>query len=185
MFYGIYNILNREVLDTLEAGRKAHSKSTFQDERFTNKKFADWIEKTKKMSEGQWRVCKKSIDTYLMGFSPLDYHAKGGKHQKNLKNSEGMVVPSTFNKKSQESIAAKQEITFNQETTMKQDANCTAKKKSIYVFTQKENSLNAEVLGCQHVILAHGSYNSCYDLSRLFGRMFPDSDVAKAFIYFG
>ena len=53
MFYGIYNILNREVLDTLEVGRKAHSKSTFQDERFTNKKFADWIEKTKKMSEGQ------------------------------------------------------------------------------------------------------------------------------------
>ena len=30
-------MLNRELLDTLEMGKKAHSKSTFQDEWFTNK----------------------------------------------------------------------------------------------------------------------------------------------------
>ena len=32
--------------DTLEMGMKAYSKSMFQDEWFTNKKFADWIGKT-------------------------------------------------------------------------------------------------------------------------------------------
>ena len=31
------------------------------------------------------------------------------------------------------------------------------------------------------MVLAHDSYNSCCDLSKLFGRVFPDSDVAKAF----
>ena len=31
------------------------------------------------------------------------------------------------------------------------------------------------------MVLTHDSYNSCCDLSKLFGRMFPDSDVVKAF----
>ena len=31
------------------------------------------------------------------------------------------------------------------------------------------------------MVLAHDSYNSCCDLSELFGRMFLDSDVAKVF----
>ena len=48
-----------------------------------------------------------------------------------------------FNKKS---TAAKQETTFNQETTNKQGATGTAKQGSIHVFTQKENSLNAEII---------------------------------------
>ena len=42
-------------------GKKAHSKSAFQDERFTNKKFTDWIGKTNKLSEAQYQVCKKSF----------------------------------------------------------------------------------------------------------------------------
>ena len=35
-----------QMRDTLEMGMKAYSKSMFQDEWFTNKKFADWIGKT-------------------------------------------------------------------------------------------------------------------------------------------
>ena len=31
------------------------------------------------------------------------------------------------------------------------------------------------------MVLAHDSYNSCCALSKLSGRMFPDSDVTKAF----
>ena len=31
------------------------------------------------------------------------------------------------------------------------------------------------------MVLAHDSYNSFCDLSKLFGRMFQDSNVAKAF----
>ena len=57
----MYDILNREVLDTLEMGKKAHSKSMFQDEWITNKKFADWIGKTNKLSEAQCLTRKKSI----------------------------------------------------------------------------------------------------------------------------
>ena len=71
--------------------------------------------------------------------------------------------------------------TFNQETTTKQGTTGTAKQGSIHVFTQKENSLNAEMLWCLGMVLAHDSYNSCCDLSKLFARMLPDSNVAKAF----
>ena len=95
-------------------GKKAHSKINISG--FTNKKFADWIGKTNKLSEAGCLVCKKSIDISLTGVSALDYHAKGAKHQKNLKDLEGMDIRSMFNKKSQQSAAAKQETTFNQET---------------------------------------------------------------------
>ena len=141
------------MLDTLEMGKKAHSKSTFQDELFTNKKFANWIGKTNKLFEARCLVCKKSIDLSLMGVSAL-YHGKGVKHQENLKDSEGMGIRSMLNKKSQQSTAAKQETTFNQETTTKQGATGTAKHGSINVFTQKGISLNAKILGCLHMVLA-------------------------------
>ena len=124
-------------------GKKAHSKSTFQDDWFTNKKFADCIGKTIKLSEARCLVCKILIDISLMGVSALGYHAKVAKHQKNLKDSEGMDIRSMFNKKSQQSTAAKQATTFNQETTTKQGATGTAKQGSMHVLTQKENSLNA------------------------------------------
>lgn len=58
-----------------------------------------------------------------------------------------------FNKKCQQSFAAKQRATFNQETSTKQGASAIAKQGSIYVFTQKENSLNYEILWCLHVVL--------------------------------
>ena len=92
-------------------GKKAHSKSTFQDKWFTNKKFDDGIEKTNKLCEAPCLVCKKSIDVSLMGVSALYYHAKGAKHQKNLKDSEGLDIRSMFNKKYQQSAAAKQDAT--------------------------------------------------------------------------
>ena len=120
-------------------GKKAHSKSTLQDEWFTNKKFGDWIAKTNKLSESRCLVRKKSIDISLMGVSALDYYAKGAKHHKNFKDSEGMDIRSMFNKKSQQSTAAKQEATFNQETMAKQGATDTTKQGFIHVFTQKEN----------------------------------------------
>ena len=127
-------------------GKKAHSKSTSGDEWFANKKFADWTGKANKLTEARCLVCKKSIDIYLMGVSPFDCHPKDAKHQKNLKDWEGMDIRSMFNKKSHQSTAAKQETTFNQETTNKQGATGTAKQGSIHVFTQKENSLNAEII---------------------------------------
>ena len=108
-------------------GNIAHSKSTFQDEWFINKKFADWIGKTYELPEARCLICKKSIDISLMRVSALDYHAKGVKHQKNLKDSEGLDMWSVFNKKSQQSTAAKQETTFSQETMTKQSATSTAK----------------------------------------------------------
>ena len=49
------------------------------------------------------------------------------------------IRQSMFNKKSQQSTAAKQETTFNQETTTSHGAAGTAKQGSIHVFTQKEN----------------------------------------------
>lgn len=58
-----------------------------------------------------------------------------------------------FNKKCQQSFAAKQWATFNQETSTKQGASGIAKQGSIYVFTQKENSLNYEILWCLHMVL--------------------------------
>ena len=92
-----------------------------------------------------------------------------------------MDIRSVFNEKSQQSTAAKQETTFNQETTTKQDATGTAKQGSVHVFTQKKNSINAEIFWYLHMVLAHDSHNSCCDLSKLFGRRLPDSDFAKAF----
>ena len=73
-----------------------------------------------------------------------------------------------LNKKSQWSTAAKQKTTFNQETTTKQGATGTAKQGFIHVFTQKENSFNAEILWCLRMVLVHDSYNSCCHLSKLF-----------------
>ena len=55
-------------------------------------------------------------------------------------------IQSIFNKKSQQSPASKQETTFNQGSTTKQGATVTSKQGSIHVFTQKVNSLNAEML---------------------------------------
>ena len=72
----------------------------FQDEWCTNKKFADWIGKANKLPEARCVVCKKSIDISLMGVLALDYHAKCAKHQKNLKDLEGMDIQSMFSKKS-------------------------------------------------------------------------------------
>ena len=46
---------------------------------------------------------------------------------------------------------------------------------------KKKNSFNAEILCCLFMVLVHDSYNSCCDLSKLFERIFPDSDIAKAF----
>ena len=57
----------------LEMVKKAYSKSMFQDEWFSNKKFADWIGKTYKLAEAQCLVSKKSIDISLTGVSTLDF----------------------------------------------------------------------------------------------------------------
>ena len=156
-------------------GKKAHSKSTFQDEWLTNKKFSDWTGITNKLSEAPCLVSNKSIDMSLTGTSGLDCHPKGAKHKK-----KGWTYRQSLTKTLSSQLLLNKRLLLIKKPGPSRDVTGTAKQGSIHVFTQKENSFNAETLWYLRMVLAHGSYNSCCHLSKLFGRMFPDSPVAKA-----
>lgn len=52
-----------------------------------------------------------------------------------------------------------------------------------FVFFSSKVVFEAEIRWVIKMIMSHYSFNSCPDISAIFGQMFPESEIAKRFMF--
>ena len=162
----------------------AKRKCTLNDDWLRIKGFESWFDKGPNHSVAYCKLCQQSFDVSNMGRSALNSHAKGKKYKE--KGDFRKSLPITF---------FRQE-TVDKPSTSKQSAD-TSKEQSIeaqVISPQQKlsqctlafmmltsNVTEAEILWSIWTCLTHSSLCSCDGISKLFSRMFSDSNTAKSF----
>ena len=99
-------------------------------------KYKLWVAKTKDKTVVRWTPCKSDISLSNMGSSTLDYHARGKKHIKKVKNRETDIGLFFQTCKS----------STNTDSSSKRPATVKKKRNTLEDLIANENSLNAEII---------------------------------------
>lgn len=140
-------------------------------------------------------LCMSNFDIQSMGESAIKSHMRGEKHQKKVqlqsdnKSNPKMEVffdtscnSTTVDTKTVASGAAASQGNAPNESNSAVPATATTTATSkVSQFVSSNACTAAEILWALKVTTSHLSYHSCNDVSDLFVRMFPDSDVARKF----
>ncbi|CAN7945535.1 unnamed protein product [Ixodes hexagonus] len=142
-------------------------KSKFQGAWLHNDDYRDWVAPdTTDQRRSRCKPCGKTFDVAAMGESVLKSHMKSAKHAGVMK------------------IAAKSSVlNYLAPSTSEQSTVPPPSQSPNLKNACKTHELvtNAEVLWTLKVVTSHFSYGSSAQAGELFQRMFPDSEVAKAF----
>ena len=98
-------------------------------------KYKLWVAKTKDKTVVRWTLCKSDISLSNMGSSALDYHARGKKHIKKVKNRETDI----------ELFFQTCKLSTNTDSSSERPAT-VKKKNTLEDLIANENSLNAEII---------------------------------------
>ena len=152
-------------------------KCVFSKKWLESEDFKDWVEEDPQdRHKANCKVCKCPIEIATMGSSALKSHAKGKKHQSNIKASQPVVTmsnffqPSTSRQATEAAAAPQPPPTFP-----------AAKKTQAPLYTSDADVLRAEIRWTMKVVSSHYSYKSAENNSALFAAMFPDSKIAKSY----
>ncbi|CAN7985972.1 unnamed protein product [Ixodes hexagonus] len=141
-------------------------KSKFQGAWLHNDDYRDWVAPdTTDQHRARCKPCGKTFDVAAMGESALKSHMKSAKHAGVMK------------------IAAKSSVLNYLAPSTSEQSTVPPLSQSPNLNACKTHELvtNAEVLWTLKVVTSHFSYRSSAQAGELFQRMFPDSEVAKAF----
>ena len=150
--------------------------------RVSYSRFSNWIKQN--LTSTTHALCKlcnnKYMDVSRMGTSALVSHANGMHHKQKVSAVNPLALFFKANEQTaskntpsvppvQHQLAMKQ---FQKQTTM-----------HLHLLKPKSTLLMMQVmcLMCLKLIESHSSYRSCLVLSRLFRKMFPDSEIASKF----
>ena len=121
--------------------------------------------------------CLRTIDVSTMGSS-----AKCGTHRKNVLQCKKSVPINFF---CQSSSTEKEDTTSSAcpltETSSNSSSNNSMQQTSLSSYSINMNVREAEILWVLRTVLCHDSCRSCDNVSKLFSRMFNDSEIAKSF----
>ena len=150
--------------------------------------FAAWLQQTKDDSNGYCKLCRKLFDISNMGISGVKSHMESKQHKQIIKHKPSpftqsvtdffgrtnKFAPST--NKSGERVSSS--VTIPEQTSGVSTAPVSSPSTSLII---SEEVLHAEVPWVIKVITSHYSFSSCKDISCLFSKMFPESQIAQSF----
>ncbi|XP_049270810.1 uncharacterized protein LOC125758087 [Rhipicephalus sanguineus] len=139
----------------------------FQESWLSHVAYKDWVAPDPMSSHrARCRPCAKTFDVSSMGESALKSHQRSAKHIGNLKDAaSSSLIKYVTPRESGESVRSV--------PTQSSDLNTACK--------AHDAATEAEILWALKVVTSHYSYSSSAHTSELFRKMFPDSEVAKAF----
>jgi len=137
-------------------------KAKFQETWLRLPQFKDWLKKTPNVDNAHCLLCKKDFDVSNMGIAALHSHSKGKKHTEHASLSQTC-----------------QRLTFNVDHDHAKRTSTVNSNLTPYLVSN--DVLNAEILWCLNVVSNNFSFRSSDNVTQLFQKMFPDSDVAKSF----
>lgn len=142
-------------------------KSKFQTTWLHHDDYKHWIAPdTTNPHRAKCKLCGKTFDVTAMGESALKSHMKSAKHIGAIKMGQGSALKSYLTP-----VPTEQSTTASPlQSPSLNDASKT-----------HELVTDAEILWTLKVVTSHFSYRSSSQAGELFRRMFPDSEVAKAF----
>lgn len=144
-------------------------KCNFQHAWLTSAAYKEWISPdTSNSHRAKCKVCAKTFDVSSMGESALKSHMKSAKHVENMTATTAhSTVRSHFTAVDKQRV----EPTPSSSTSLDVSSLCKA----------HESVIDAEILWTLKMVTAHYSYKSSAHTGDLFKKMFPDSEIAKAF----
>ena len=141
--------------------------------------FSNWIKKNPtSTTHALCKLCNnKYMDVSRMGTSALVSHANGTRHKQKV----SAVNPRHCFSRQMSKLHLKLHLLFppvQHQLAMKQFQKQTTM--HLHLLKPKSTLLMMQVM-CLKLIESHSSYRSCLVLSRLFRKMFPDSEIASKF----
>ena len=150
--------------------------------------FDAWLQQTKDDSKGHCKFCRKLFDISIMGIGAVKSHAKSKQHNQIMKHKQSLYTQSITDffggtnksgpttNKSGEQVSSS--VAIPEQTSDVSAVPVSLPSKSLII---SEEVLHAEVLWVIKVITCHLSFSSCTDISCIFSKMFPDSQIAQLF----
>ena len=135
---------------------------SFKEEWLQDRDLKKWIQKVPGNQHGALCIlCKKTVDITTMGKTALSSHASSNKHRTLISGLESQESLSTFlTSPASPTPASHSSVTLN-------------------TYVTRREQLTAETWWCFKTVDSNFSYHSNEDISLLFGRMFPDSNIAQ------
>ena len=135
---------------------------SFKEEWLQDRGLRKWIKKVPGNQHGALCIlCKKTVDITTMGKTALSSHASSQKHRTLISGLESQESLSTFlTSPASHTPASHSSVTLN-------------------TYVTRREQLTAETWWCFKTVDSNFSYHSNEDISLLFGRMFPDSNIAQ------
>ena len=150
--------------------KKVKKQRYFIDDWLSEDSFKDWLRKDKSdNTKGRCAICQKSIELSSSGRSALTDHAKGAKHNEELRKVKSFFqkVKKTSQEQPVSTSSTEPEISTNQKTL----ESCVI----------KSEVTKAEIIWLLKTVDSGFSIRSNDDLSSMFMTMFPDSAIASQF----
>lgn len=146
-------------------------KCKFQSVWLSNDSYKNWVAPdTMDPHRATCKPCGKTFDIAAMGESALKSHMKSAKHSGVMKAAAGSAVLNYLAPRTDERRASTSESAVSSQA-MDLEGACKT----------HEMVTDAEILWTLKVVTSHYSYRSSSQTADLFRRMFPDSELAKAF----
>ncbi|CAN7949040.1 unnamed protein product [Ixodes pacificus] len=143
-------------------------KCNFQQSWLSSGAYEEWISSdTSNSHRAKGKPCGKTFDVSSMGESALKSHMKGAKHMENMKATTAHSTVRSY----LTTTVHEQRIEPAPSTSSDVSSLCKAHK----------CVTDAEILWILKMVTSHYSYNSSSHAGELFKKMFPDSEIAKAF----
>ncbi|XP_019127348.1 uncharacterized protein LOC109141461 [Larimichthys crocea] len=144
-------------------------KCSFNSAWLSKESYQQWLARDGDQGRARCKFCMKSFDVSNMGEAALVSHLKGKKHQ---------VLASATNRLA---ITDFMTTVTTERPSTSSVVLSAATKQSTISSDSKNEVLKAEILWALKVMNSHYSFKSSEDTSKLFGAMFPDSEIAKRF----
>ena len=150
--------------------------------------FAAWLQQTKDDSKRYCKLCRILFDISDMGISAVKNHMKSQQHNQIMEQKQSFFTQSItdFFGKTNKSVPTTNEsgkqvsssVAIPEQTSDVSTVPVSSPSTSLII---SEEVLHADVLWVIKVITSHYSFSSCKNISCLFSKTFPDSQIAQSF----
>ena len=167
------------------ASKQCHSCEIWLQE----SEFAAWLQQKKDDCNGYYKLCRKLCNISNVGIGAVKNHMKNKQHNQIMKNKQSLFTQSSitgFFGRTNKSVpttykSGKQVSSSVAIPKLTSDVSAVPVSLPSTSLIISEEVLHAEVLWVIKVITSHYSFSSSKDISCLFSKMFPDSQIAQSF----
>jgi hypothetical protein len=147
-----------------------------------NPQWSSWLRSVdQKPHMAQCILCNKTINLSNMGRQAIVSHQDSVKHKKNINASKSSQLIKNLFKNKETVLESEKKKNAEVESTLTHQTVRTDYKSnsSIANFVTRESTLQAEIIWAMKLVTSLSSKYAFKDVSKIFQRMFPDSNIAK------